>query len=261
MTEYEETTPSYAGLQRMDGRHVLVLGAGQGIGRQTALALAQLGAKVSVVDNDAVRAEQVAAETGGIALVGDITSWADVERIFAAAIAEHGTVRGIADIVGVAGWGPLRDMDEAAWQRGLDLNLKHAFFALQAGAAAMAEGGSIVFVASVSGIRSSPNHAAYGAAKAGLRNLVTTASLELSPGIRVNAVAPGQTITPRMIVRHAGEEGYYESRARLVPLGRIGQPSDIAAALVFFLSDQSAWITGQTLVVDGGTTNKFPYDV
>lgn len=261
MTEYEETTPSYTGLLRMDGRHVIVLGGGQGIGRQTALALAEVGAKVSVVDNDLERAKRVAEETGGIPLVGDITDRADVERMFGEATAAHGTLHGLVDIVGIADWGPLRQLDDATWQRGFDMNIKHAFLALQVGAEAMTEGGSMVFVSSISGFRSSPNHGAYGAAKAGLINLVGTASLELGPDIRVNAVAPGQTITPRMVARHAGEEGYYESRARQVPLGRIGQPSDIAAALLFFLSDLSAWITGQTLVVDGGAGRKYQYEV
>jgi NAD(P)-dependent dehydrogenase (short-subunit alcohol dehydrogenase family) len=100
----------------------------------------------------------------------------------------------------------------------------------------------------------------YGAAKAGLVNLVSTASLELGPDIRVNVVAPGQTATPRVAERHP-EPDYYDRAAGQVPLGRVGRTSDIASAILFFLTDLSAWITGQTLVVDGGAGRKFAYNL
>ncbi|MET0144817.1 MAG: SDR family oxidoreductase, partial [Ilumatobacteraceae bacterium] len=98
----------------------------------------------------------------------------------------------------------------------------------------------------------------YGAAKAGLMNLAGTAALELGPEVRVNVVAPGQTVTPRMAVRHP-EPGYYEEKGAVVPLGRVGEPSDIASSILFFLSDLSQWVTGQTLVVDGGSGRLYQY--
>jgi NAD(P)-dependent dehydrogenase (short-subunit alcohol dehydrogenase family) len=257
---YVEHTPDYPKLMRLDGRHVLVLGGGQGIGRQTCLGAAALGAKVSCVDVQLDRAKQVAEEAGGQALTGDATSRAEMTQIFSDAVAGFGPPNAVIDIIGAAPWGPLRELDDEVWQQGFDMNIKHAFLAMQIGSRYMPDGGSMVFTASISGFRSSPNHASYGAGKAGLINLVGTASLELAP-IRVNAVAPGQTLTPRMAVRHAGEENYYEERAQQVPLHRIGQPSDIASALLFFASDLSAWITGQTLVVDGGAGRKYQYDV
>ncbi|MFK0287475.1 SDR family NAD(P)-dependent oxidoreductase [Streptomyces sp. NPDC090499] len=253
-----ELTPDYRGLIDLTGRHVLVLGGGLGIGRQTCLAAAGVGAKVSVVDADRKRAEAVAEEVGGLALTGDATVRADVERIFGDAVERFGPVHGIADIIGIADNGPLGDVTDELWQRGLDLNLRHAFLALQIGAKAMPEGGAMVFVGSVSGLRSAPGHAVYGVAKAGLSNLVSTACLELGPGIRANVVAPGQTATPRIAERHP-EPGYYERAGARVPLGRVGATSDIASAILFFLTDLSAWITGQTLVVDGGTGRKFAY--
>ena len=119
-------------------------------------------------------------------------------------------------------------------------------------------GGVMTFVASVSGITSAPNHAAYGAAKAGLMSLVRTAAVELGPmSVRVNAVAPGVVWTPR-ISEYLGEAGEARNRAN-TPLQRVAQPADIAAAILFLCSDLASYVTGQTLVVDGGVSAKFPY--
>ncbi|MEW2397192.1 SDR family oxidoreductase [Streptomyces sp. NPDC046862] len=253
-----ELTPDYRGLIGLEGKHVLVLGGGLGIGRQTCLAAASVGAKVSVVDMDQDRAKAVAEEVDGLALTGDATDRAAVERFVGEAVRHFGPIHGLADIIGMSDNGPLSEVTDELWYRGLDLNLRHAFLALQIGAKAMTEGGSMVFVGSISGLRSAPGHAVYGAAKAGLANLVSTASLELGPGIRVNVVAPGQTATPRVAERHP-EPDYYDKAAAQVPLGRVGRTSDIASAVLFFLTDLSAWITGQTLVVDGGAGRRFAY--
>src|SRR5262249_15348448 len=161
---------------------------GLGIGRQACLAAAGVGAKVSVVDMDPARAKAVADEVGGLALAGDATSRTDTERFVEEAVARFGPLHGLADIVGISDNGPLSEVTDELWQRGLDLNLRHVFLALQIGARAMTEGGSMVFVGSISGLRSAPGHAVYGAAKAGLANLVSTAALELGPDIRVNVV-------------------------------------------------------------------------
>ncbi|MGW2824292.1 SDR family NAD(P)-dependent oxidoreductase [Streptomyces sp. NPDC001443] len=255
---FTELTPDYPGLLDLTDRHVLVLGGGQGIGRQTCMAAASVGAKVSVLDADPDRAKAVAEETGGLALSGDVTDRADVERFVGEAVDRFGPLHGLVDIVGMSDNGPLTEVTDELWQRGIDLNLRHVLLALQIGSKAMPDGGSMVFVGSVSGLRSAPGHAVYGAAKAGLANLVSTASLELGPAIRVNSVAPGQTATPRVAERHP-EPDYYERAGEKVPLGRVGATSDTASAILFFLTDLSRWITGQTLVVDGGTGRKFAY--
>lgn len=253
-------TADYAGLLRLDGRHVIVLGGGLGIGHQTCVAAAAVGASVSVVDTDAERAGRVAAEVGGLALVGDATRREEVERIVAESVDRFGPLHGLADIIGLSTVTTIDATGDDVFDHGIDLNLRHAFLAMQIGARAMTDGGgSMAFVGSVSGIRSSPRHAIYGAAKAALANLVTSAAVEMGPaGIRLNVVAPGQTYTPRIAERHP-EPDYYEKAARPVPLGRVGMPSDIASALLFFLSPMSRWITGQTLVVDGGTIRNYPY--
>jgi len=252
----------YPGLLRMDGRHVLVLGGGLGIGHQTCVAAASVGANVSVVDTDAERAKRVAAEIGGLPLVGDATRREDVERLVGEAADRFGPLHGLADIIGISTFARIDATDDETFDRGIALNLRHAFLAVQIGARAMTDGGgAMAFVGSISGVRSAPSHAVYGAAKAALSNLAASAAVELGPAnIRVNVVAPGQTYTPRIARRHP-EPDYYEKAARPVPLGRVGEPSDIASAMLFFLSPLSQWITGQTLVVDGGTSRNYPYPI
>ncbi len=260
MTRSDDTAvPDYPGLLRLDGRCVLVLGAGQGIGRQTAHALTAVGAQVACVDLDPDLARDVAAEVGGTAIVGDATLRPDMERIFTEAAAGIGPLDAVVDIIGMARYAAVIDVTDDDWEWHQGIVLRHAFYAMQLGGRALRErGGSMVFVASVSGITSAPRHAAYGVAKAGLMSLVRTAATELGPqGVRVNAVAPGVVWTPR-ISAALGEEGLARNRAN-TPLRRVAQPSDIAAAILFFCSDLSSYVTGQTLVVDGGVGVKFPY--
>ncbi|MFF4348518.1 SDR family NAD(P)-dependent oxidoreductase [Streptomyces sp. NPDC001530] len=252
--------PDYASLHRLDGRSFVLLGAGNGIGRQTAHALTSVGARVLCVDVDKERAEAVAAETGGVPYVADATRREAVRDLFAYAVRELGPVRGVVDIVGMAQYAPLDAMDDQSWDWHFDLVLRHAWLAVQYGGTAVAEsgGGPLVFVASVSGLTSAPLHAAYGAAKAGLVSLVRSAAVEFGPrGVRVNAVAPGAVWTPR-VAALLGEEGRRRN-AENAPLGRMAEPADIASALLFLASPLSSYVTGQTLVVDGGVTVKFPY--
>ncbi|MBB3665593.1 NAD(P)-dependent dehydrogenase (short-subunit alcohol dehydrogenase family) [Prauserella sediminis] len=260
MAHSTEEPTDYADRLRLDGRHVLVLGGGLGIGHQTAAAASALGANVTVVDTDAERAKRVADEVGGLALVGDATRRADVERVVSESVDRFGPLHGLADIIGISTFASIEDSDDDVFDRGIALNLRHVYLAVQIGARAMTDGGgSIALVGSISGTRSAPKHAIYGAAKAAVSNLAASAAVELGPqSIRVNVVAPGQTYTPRIAERHP-EAGYYDEASKLVPLGRVGMPDDIASALLFFLSPLSGWVTGQTLVVDGGTGSKYPY--
>jgi NAD(P)-dependent dehydrogenase (short-subunit alcohol dehydrogenase family) len=251
--------PDYPALLRLDGRGIVVAGAGQGIGRQTAHALAACGARVLCVDYDADAAEHVAAETGGMPAVADVRERADIERIIKQAGEEFGTVAGIVDIVGMSRYAPITKTTDEDYDWTFGMVLRHAWLLTQIGAAAMADaGGVMTFIASVSGITGAPLHAAYGAAKAGLMSLVRSAAVELGPsGVRVNAVAPGVVWTPR-IGAMIGEEGRSRN-ARNAPLNRVAEPSDIASAVLFLQSDLSSYVTGQVLVVDGGVSAKFPY--
>jgi len=253
-----DDTPDYAAALRLDGRAFVVLGAGQGIGRQAAHAIAGCGGRTLCVDVDPQRADEVANATGGVAASGDATKRDEMERLFTQAHDSFGRLDGLVDIIGGAQFGSLADVDDVAWDREFDHNLRHAFYAMQIGSKLMDQGGAMAFVASVSGITGAAKHAAYGAAKAGLMALVRSAAVEFAPlGIRVNAVAPGSIGTPRARAV-LGPEGIARSGAN-APLGRVGRPSEIAAALLFCLSDLSSYMTGQTLVIDGGVAAKFPY--
>jgi NAD(P)-dependent dehydrogenase (short-subunit alcohol dehydrogenase family) len=157
-----------------------------------------------------------------------------------------------ASVVGVADFRPLLEMTGDNWDSEQQRNLRPAFLIGRAVATAMRDAGktgAIAFVASISGIQSAGKHASYGAAKAGLMSLVRTMALEWAPlGIRVNAVAPG----PIKTVRVGGMPGVEASSSKRVPMGRMGRVDEIASVLLFLLSDMSSYVTGQTVVADGG---------
>jgi 3-oxoacyl-[acyl-carrier protein] reductase len=242
------------------GRRALVAGAGQGIGRACALALHEAGARVACVDNDADRAAAVAAEVDGVPLVADARRRGEVERVVASTVAELGGLDVCIDIIGEARWGRMLDVTDEDWDASFDLVLRHVFLFGQTAGRVMVDGGTggaFVAVASVSGLTGAPGHGPYGAAKAGLMALVKTFALELaSSGVRVNAVAPGAVLTPRVLERTSAER--LAAGAAAIPLGRQAQPEEIARAVAFLASDLASYVTGQTLVVDGGATAQFP---
>jgi NAD(P)-dependent dehydrogenase (short-subunit alcohol dehydrogenase family) len=242
----------------LDGRGFVVLGAGQGIGRQTCHALAQAGARVLCVDRDPELAEAIAAEVDGVACVADVTVRADVERVFADAAGRFGdSLGGLVDIVGMADIRSIPDTDDASWNRNFDLNVRHAYLAMQIGGRAMANGGSMVFVSSISGTHSIENEVSYGAAKAALNHLVRGAAHELGPrNIRVNAVTPGFVRTPRLLA--ALNEDFWTGLKTYIPLRRAAEPSDIAKAILFLASDMSSYVTGAVIPIDGGLSTVAP---
>ena len=259
--------PDYEGMLRLDGRGVVVAGAGQGIGRQVTHALAQNGARVLCLDNDRDAAEHVAGEVGGVPATADVRERGDLEAALKTAQQEFGRLDAVVDIVGMAKYVPLLQTSDDDWDWTFGMVLRHAQLLAQIGGEVMrqqdrrtenGQRGAFAFVASASGISSAPYHAAYGAAKAGLMSLVRTMAVEFGPlGIRANAVAPGVVWTPR-IGAMIGEEGR-ERNAKNAPLRRVAETRDIAGALLFLVSDLAAYVTGQVLSVDGGTGVKFPY--
>jgi NAD(P)-dependent dehydrogenase (short-subunit alcohol dehydrogenase family) len=252
--------PPYADQLRLDGRGFVVVGAGQGIGRQSTHALAACGARTFCIDNDEQLAKEIAEEVDGIPWVADARDRSDAEAAVEEARHRLGRIDGLVDIVGMARYRDLLETTDEDWEWTFDMVLRHAFLFSQLVGRAMAEdgGGVMVFVASVSGVTGAPRHAAYGAAKAGLMNWVRSLAVELGPsGIRANAVAPGVVMTPR-VSGYLSEEGRKLQREN-APLRRVADPSDIASAVLFLASDLSSYVTGQTLVVDGGVSAKFPY--
>jgi NAD(P)-dependent dehydrogenase (short-subunit alcohol dehydrogenase family) len=249
------------------GRAVLVSGAGGGgIGTATCEAVAEAGADVAGLDlePEALEESRRRVEKLGrrfVAIRGDATRAEDARAAVERALGELGALHGLVNVVGggpLAAWWSLLDFDERAFDANLGHNLKSALLVSQAAARAwVASGGrgSIVCLASISGLGASPFHAAYGAAKAAICQLVQSMAVEWGPhGIRVNAIAPGTIRTPRAETSHDPARD-----RRAIPLARRGEPDEIAGAALFLLSDLASYVTGQTLVVDGGATAKYAF--
>ncbi|MFA5883490.1 MAG: SDR family NAD(P)-dependent oxidoreductase [Acidimicrobiia bacterium] len=259
--------PNVLGLQ---GKRTLVLGGGYGIGRASALLLARAGAPVVVADLDPARADAVAAEVtdlgvAALAISGDVTDRARAESLVDDAASFHGGLDVVINMIGLAAWGSLFELDDDAWDLDLARNLRHHLWTGRAAARHMIDqgtGGALAMVASVSGIYGAPSHAAYGAAKAGVMSLTRTMAQEWGRhGIRVNAVAPDMIATPR--IKAQTQAAAHDANARTLesrqPLGRMGEPEEIAGPLVFLVSELSSFVTGQTIIVDGGTHAAFPH--
>lgn len=245
--------------ERLRGYAALVTGAGRGIGAAVCRRLAAEGARVLATDIDGESAERTAREVAGAGgqaahTVCDVGDDASVRAAVAHAVERFG---GLDVLVNNAyGFQPepalFEDLAEEEWQRGLDLTLTGAFRCVRAAlphlAAAPGRRGAVVSVGSVNGERDFGGHA-YSAAKAGLASLTRTLAGHAAPrGVRVNLVAPGTVATRAW----EGRDEVLERAAREYPLGRVGRPEDIAAAVAFLASADASWITGLTLPVDGG---------
>jgi len=246
----------------LEGKAVLVVGGGYGIGRETSLLLAEAGARVAVADIDPERAASVAEEVHGVAVVGDVTAPAGAQHVVDEAYAQLGGLERVANIVGLATFvDDVFAIDTEVWEHDLRTNLTHHLDVSRAAARHMIDdgtGGAFALVASVSGFYGAAGHAAYGAAKAGVMSLARAMASEWGPhGIRVNCVAPDVIMTPRLLAGQRMSEGLPIGEE--VVLGRWGRPADIAGPLVFLLSELSSFMTGRTLVVDGGSMIHFPH--
>jgi len=243
------------------GKHVFVAGVGSGIGSACVRTFAAAGASVSCFDIDPVAATEAATSIGehGRAFTGDARRVDDIRGALDAATADLGALDVAVDVIGETRWGRTIELDDETWDESFDLVLRHFFNLARVAGRELSDQrrGSIIAIASVSGLRSAPLHGAYGAAKAGLMSLVRTLAMELGAnGVRVNAVAPGAVLTPRVEAMMSADRR--AASAANIPLGRLATPDDIANAVVFLASDLAAYITGQTLVVDGGATAQFP---
>jgi NAD(P)-dependent dehydrogenase (short-subunit alcohol dehydrogenase family) len=249
-----------AGDRPLDGRTALVTGGSRGIGLAIAQSLVDRGARVVLTARKPEALAEAVTALGGPDVAVAVTGNAgDAEHRASAVRTAVETFGSLDMLVGNVGinpvYGPLVDLDLDAFRKILDTNVVATLGLVQeAWRAWMAEhGGSVLVVASVAGLRSSEGIAAYGVSKAALINLTTQLAVELGPKVRVNAVAPA-------VVKTRFAEALYEGReeqvARQYPVGRLGVPSDVGEAAAYLLGDGAGWVTGQTLVLDGGALSR-----
>ena len=243
---------------RLSGKHALITGAGRGIGRAIARVFVREGAAVAVADIDANLARDAANELerqGGraVAIEADVANPASIRAMIESVLSAFGRIDILVNNAGIGGNTPFLETSLEEWERILRVNLTGAFLVAQAAAREMvkAGGGRVINIASLSGQRGGTGRAAYGAAKAGLDLLTRVMAVELAEhGINVNSIAPGPIETEMAKFAHdAATRAAYE---RLVPMHRYGSPEEIADAALFLASDESRYVHGHTLNVDGG---------
>jgi len=242
-----------------DGKVVLVTGAGSGMGRESALRFAAGGARVIAADLRAEAAQEVAAEIGDATtpLEMDVSSRDSVFAGVASVLEGHGGIDVVVNNAGMVSLGSAAELDEAEWDRVIDVNLKGVYLVSKAAWPSLAQrGGNIVNLASINAYMGMEGNIAYCTSKAGVVMLTKCMALDgARDGIRVNCVCPGWIETPLT-------DGYFETLpdpeaaraevAKSTPMGRMGRPSDIAEAIAYLASDGSEWVTGTALLADGG---------
>jgi len=248
---------------RMRGKVCLVTGGGSGIGRATALRMASEGAEAIVVagrreaeiKDTAAACRELGADA--IAIQTDITQEDDVERLVRTAVERCGRLDVAFNNAGIGGSGfPLAEEEEIAFDEIVSINLKGVFLSMKHEIPAMAKngGGAIVNTASVAGLIGEPGISSYSASKHGVVGLTRTAALDhISQGVRINAICPGATRTP-LLEKWFQDPKVEEFVMARHPIGRIGDPLEVARVAVFLASDEASFVVGQAWAVDGGLT-------
>ncbi|MBW0015361.1 SDR family oxidoreductase [Mycobacterium sp.] len=239
----------------LTARVAVVTGGGSGIGRGIAAGMAAFGARVAIWERDPQMCTAAAESIGALGIVTDVRDSGQVEAALRRTAQELGPVTILVNNAGGTFSSPLLETSENGWDALYRANLRHVFVCTQQIARHLVSSGlpgSVISVTSIEGVRAAPGYAAYAAAKAGVINYTKTAALELAPhGIRVNAIAPDITLTEGLA--QLGGDAAVSGTRNVVPLGRPGHVDEIASVAVFLASDMSAYLTGETLHVDGGT--------
>ena len=239
---------------RLKDKTAIVIGAARGIGAGIAEVFAEEGARLVIADPLEAEGKATAARLGGLFHRMDVRSPADNQALVAATLHRHGRVDILVQNAGIYPMTMIADIDPAEWDQVLAVNLKGVFLAFQACLKPMQAQryGRCVFTSSITGPRvTAPGHGHYSASKAGIVGFIRAAALEAAPyGITVNGVEPGNIMTEGMRQHRSPE--FIRTMEAAVPLGRLGTPRDVGYACAFLASDEAAYITGTTIVIDGG---------
>jgi 3-oxoacyl-[acyl-carrier protein] reductase len=241
---------------RLKHRVALVIGAARGIGAAIAERFIEEGASVVIADCDEAAGTAMAARLGCGFLHADIASKVDAERAVAAAVKGHERLDILVQNAGIFPWTLIENIEPDEWDHVMAVNLRGTYLAARAALAPMRAAGSgrMIFTSSITGPRvTSPGHGHYSASKAGINGFIKAAALEFAGfGITVNGVEPGNILTEA--VTAARSPAFLKAMQDMVPLGRLGTPRDVANAVLFLASEEASYITGTTILVDGGQT-------
>ena len=237
---------------RVQGKRAVVTGAARGIGRAIAEAFVAEGAQVLLADVDAEGVAKTATELGQQALTADLSRKSEIDRLFARVSQDWGGLDILVNNAGVTHAAELDDLTEDDFDRVFAINLKSALWATQAAARLMRAGAAVVNMSSVNAVLAIPNQIPYAISKGAMKQLTNVTALALAPrGIRVNAIGPGSIMTA-MLQGIMNDQAAQDRILSRTPMGRWGEPEEVAAIAVFLASSESSYITGQTIYPDGG---------
>lgn len=242
----------------LQGKVVVVTGGSSGIGLATAQRFVREGAYVFITGRRQAELDKAIELIGSnvTAVQGDVSSLADLDRLYATVRSHKGKLDILVANSGIVDPKPVEDADEAHYDKTFDINAKGLFYTVQKALPLMGKGGSIVLIASVASVKGIPGYGTYSATKAAVRSFARTWTMELKErGIRVNVLSPGPIDTPiidSQAETKAGADQLRELFGSMIPLGRMGEAKEIAAAALFLASDESSFIAGIDLPVDGG---------
>lgn len=245
-------------MSRLNGKIAVITGGNSGIGLATAIRFATEGAQLVIVGRRQQELDNALRLIGpeAIAIQGDISNLDDLDRIFTQIKAAKGRIDVLFANAGLGDFQPIGSITEESFDRTFGINVKGTLFTVQKALALMSTGGSVILTGSTTGTMGTPAFSVYSATKAALRNFARSWALDLKgTGIRVNVLSPGQIATPGLDLALSGtgqKDAIIDDMTAQVPLGRIGQADEVAAAALFLASDESSFMTGSEMFVDGG---------